>query len=79
MSDWLFNLNSLRPRRNEQHFADDIFKCLFLNEDVWISIEISLKFVAKGPINNITGIYSIASDNGLAPTKRQAIVWTNAG
>ena len=25
--------------------ADDIFKCIFLNENVWISIKISLKFV----------------------------------
>ena len=26
-------------------FADDIFKYIFLNENVWISLEISLKFV----------------------------------
>ena len=25
--------------------AVDIFKCIFLNENVWISIKISLKFV----------------------------------
>ena len=30
---------------------DDIFKCIFLNENVWIPIEISLTFVPKGPIN----------------------------
>ena len=30
-----------------------IFKCIFLNESIWISIEISLKFVPKSPINNI--------------------------
>ena len=35
------------------HFADDIFKWIFLNENVWISIDISLKFVPRGPINNI--------------------------
>ena len=28
--------------------ADDIFKCI-INESVWISITISLKFVPKGP------------------------------
>ena len=28
-----------------RHFSDDIFKCIFLNENVWISIKISLKFV----------------------------------
>ena len=44
---------TLRPRQNGRHFADDIFNCIFLNEDTWISLNISLKFVAKGQINNI--------------------------
>ena len=26
-------LNTLRPRQNGRHFADDIFKCIFLNEN----------------------------------------------
>ena len=46
-------INSLRPIRNKRHLADDIFKYIFLKENVWISIKISLKFVPKGPINNI--------------------------
>ena len=46
-------INILRPRQNGRHYADDMFKCIFLNENVWISIKISLKFVPKGPINNI--------------------------
>ena len=52
-------LNTLRPRRNEQHLADDIFKHIFFNENVWISIKISLKFVPKGPINNIPALVQI--------------------
>ena len=40
-------------RQNGRSFPDDIFKCIFLNENVWILIKISLKFVPKGPINNI--------------------------
>ena len=28
-------------------------KCNFLNENIWIPIKISLKFVPKGPMNNI--------------------------
>ena len=44
-------INTLRPRQNGQHFPDDIFKWIFLNENVWIAIKISLKFVPKGPIN----------------------------
>ena len=47
------------PRRNEQHFADDIFKRIFFNENVWIAIRISLKFVPKGPINNIPALVQI--------------------
>ena len=47
----VFNL--LRPRQNCGHFAANIFKCILLNENIWISIEISLKFVTKGPINII--------------------------
>ena len=33
-------------------FADDILKCTFLDEKVWISIKISPKFIAKIPVNN---------------------------
>ena len=46
-------LNPLRPRQDGRHFPDDIFKCIVLNENVLISIKISLKFVPKGQINNI--------------------------
>ena len=37
--------NILRPRQNGSHFESDISKCIFLNENVWISIKISLKFI----------------------------------
>ena len=33
-------------------FADDIFKCIFLNESFLILIKISLKYVPKGLIDN---------------------------
>ena len=49
-------LNTLRPRQNCHHFADDIFKCIFLNENVWISLKISLKFVPIVQINNIPAL-----------------------
>ena len=52
-------LNTLRPRQNGRHFADDIFKCIFFNENFWIPIKISLKFVPKGPINNIPALVQI--------------------
>ena len=46
--------NTLNPRQDGWHFPDDILKCKFLNETVRISINIWLKFVPKGSINNIT-------------------------
>ena len=46
-----------RPRQNWRHFADNIFKYIFLNESVWIAIKISLKFVPKGPINNNPALF----------------------
>ena len=52
-------MNTLRPRQNGRYFADDIFKCIFLNKNVWIPIEISLKFVPKGPINTIPALFQI--------------------
>ena len=50
---------TLRPRQNGWHFAGDIFKCIFLNESVWILLNISPKFVPKGKINSITALVQI--------------------
>ena len=52
-------LNTLRPRQNGGRFADDILDCVLLNENVWISIKISFKFLPKGPINNIPALVPI--------------------
>ena len=53
--------------------ADDIFNYIPFIENAWILNEISLKYVPYGPIDNIV------SDNGLAPNRRQAIIWSNDG
>ena len=45
-------LVQLRPRQNGRRFPDDILKWIFLNENVWISIRISLNFVPKVLIHN---------------------------
>ena len=47
-------------------FTEDIFKCIFMNENVSIAIKISLKFVPKGPISNI-------------PTLVQIMAWRRPG
>ena len=49
-------INTLRPRQNGRQFLEDNFKCIFVNENVHISIKISLKFVPKGLVNNITAL-----------------------
>ena len=59
-------VNTLKPRQNGRHFPDDISKWIFLNENVWLSINISLKFVPKGPMNNI-------------PTFGQVMAWRRPG
>ena len=51
--------NSLRLRQNGRHSRDGIFKHIFLNENVWILIKISLTLVPKGPINNIPELVQI--------------------
>ena len=51
--------NTLRPRQNGRHFTDDIFKCILLNENAWISLKISLKLVPKFQINNIPALVQI--------------------
>ena len=48
--DMIFSLSS--PGQNGQHFADDIFKCIFMNEKSGILIRISPNFVPKDPIDN---------------------------
>ena len=60
------SINTLRPRQKGRRFADNTFKRIFLNENVRISIKISLKFVPKGPINN-------------NPSVVQIMVWRRSG
>ena len=54
-------LNTLRPKQNDSHFEDDIFKCIFifLNENDEIAIKISLKFFPKSPFGNIPSLVQI--------------------
>ena len=51
-------INTLRPRKNCYHFPD-IFKHIFLNENIGIVTKISLKFVPHGPINNNPALVQI--------------------
>ena len=59
------------------HFTDVIFKCIFLNENLWILNKISLRFVPKVPVNNIPSLVQIMAWRrpGDKPLSVIAFVW----
>ena len=59
-----YNDNTLRPRQDGCRLPNDIFKCIFFNENVLILIKISLKFVPKVRINNIPALVQIMAWRG---------------
>ena len=59
MSAFIPLFNTLRSRQNVRRFTDDTFKRIFVNENVRISIKISLKCVHKGSVNNIAALVQI--------------------
>ena len=52
-------INSLRSRQNGRHFTGDILKSIFVKENSWIPIEISLKFVPKSQIDNESSLVQV--------------------
>ena len=50
---------TLGPRQKGRYSPNDTCKCIFLNENIWISIKISLKFVPKDPANSIPALVQI--------------------
>ena len=68
--NWVFHrkvmINILKLRYDGQHFADNIFKLNFFNENRCILIQIELKYVPKGPTYSKTALVQC-----------QAIIWTN--
>ena len=61
-----FTINALRPIQNGRRFADDTFKCIFLNENDRTLIKISLKFVPKGRSNTNPALLQIMAGAGQA-------------
>ena len=51
--------NTLRPRQDGRHFADDILTCIFFNENGCILIRFSLKYVRRGSIDNNLALVQI--------------------
>ena len=56
---WASTISTLRPRQNGRYVTDNISKCIILNENVWISLNISLKFVHEVWMNNIPVLVQI--------------------
>ena len=71
-------IQHIEAETNGRRFADDMFKSNFLNENVWFSINLSL-ITEVCPLESSQNYFRIGSYNGLAPTRRQAIIWTNDG
>ena len=59
VAKYLKSFNTLKLRQNGRPFTDDIFKYILLNENVWTSLKISLKFVPNARINNIPALVQI--------------------
>ena len=61
----------LRPRQNGCSFVDDNLKCIIFNKNVWIFIQISLKFAPHVRMDN-----KLAFGPVMATKRGQAIIWT---
>ena len=73
----LYFINTLRPRQNDDHFLGNIFTCILLNENVWITINISLKFVPKCQIKIISALVQIMAwcRTGDKPLPEPVMTW----
>ena len=58
-------LKTFSPRQNGCHFADNIFKCIFFNENYCI---ISLKCFPKCPIDNMSALVQVMAWCHQAPS-----------
>ena len=47
--------------KNNHNLADDILSRIFVNQNVWISIKMSLKFVLNGPVANMPAYVQIVA------------------
>ena len=56
---WGNYITILRPRQNGLHFPENISKCIFLNENVWISLKISLMLLTRVWFNNTPALVQI--------------------
>ena len=69
-------INSTSSRQNGRHFADNIYFQVHFHE--WKVLYFDSNFTDICSKGSNWQSPSIGLDNGLAPNRRQAIIWTNA-
>ena len=69
-------INSSVPEQNVRHFADGIFRCIFMNEKFFILIKISLKSVPNGPNNNNSALVKIMAWRRIGDKPLSEPMWT---
>ena len=70
-------MNSSPTGQNGRHFANDIFKWIFFNENCGISIKNLLKYVHKVPIDNNLALDQIMAwrQTGDKPLSEPMLTW----
>ena len=65
-----------RPRHHCCFFANYFFKCIFSNENAWITPKISLMYVSNVPINSVSALVQIIAWRrpGNRPSSEEIIV-----
>ena len=86
LHNWPISLLDLNPELNGWHFADDLFKYIFLNIFSVISINISLEFISEHMIEYKSALVHASmnlsitgSGNSLPQNRYIALTWTNNG
>ena len=57
-----YHVNILRPRQNDHHFAENISELIFLYENFWTFIQISLQFVCICGIKITAALVQMMTD-----------------
>ena len=64
LREYKWGFNTLRPRQMDAISQTTFSSAFSWNENFWISIKMSLKFVPKGPNNNIRALVQIMAWHG---------------
>ena len=62
------NINSSPPWQNGLRFADDILRCIFVNEKFRILMKLLLKFVPMGPFDSNPALVQIMAWHRIGDT-----------